>query len=177
MILKIYKIFNDLNYTDEEKVFLWFLTHCFREVGWQETLTMDAFDYRRILFSGRKGDLVNQVAFPSHLRKYFNVHFVGNERVGISLSESVHEYVTLKPGPKDIGVHEVTIQSLTAQKVAIYLSACLNNMDQLFISEEEGGKYGLLIDKKSRFRNQRNKKQDYTQHSRFSFEQMFLNDQ
>lgn len=174
MKLKIYNIFTNVNYTDQEKVFLWFLTHCFREVGWQETLTMDGFDYRRILFAGAKGDLTKQVSFPKHLREYLEVHFLGNERVGICLTKKAHEYVDGKSGPKDIGVYPVTIKDHTAQMVAIYLSACLNNMDQLFVSEEEGGKYGLLIDKKSRFRSQRDVKHSYTQHSRFSFEQMFL---
>lgn len=174
MKLRIYRVFDDVeDLTDQQRVFLWFITTMLREVGWQETLTMDSFDYRRLLFGNKKGALTTRVAFPKNLRKYFNVGFVGNDRVIISLSDTVHEMVDRIPGPKNqIGHIWTEVNDLPCQKIVIYLSALFNNIDTLLVSEEEGGKYGLLIDKKSRFRKS-NEGHYYTQHDRFSFDQFF----
>ena len=90
------------------------------------------------------------------------------------MSDKVFQIVAGTPGPKkEIGVIDTYIEDFTCQKMVIYLMACLNNMDQLVVSDEEGGKYGLLIDKKSRFRRQRNRDKDYNQLDIFSFEQFF----
>lgn len=175
MKLRIFRVFEDIqDLTDEQKVFLWFITMVFRQVGWQETLTMDSFDYRRIMFGNKKGALTTQVAFPKNLRKYFYTNFIANERVVIALSDHVFEMVDHIPGPKtSIGVYNVEVESIPCQKMVIYLSACLNNMDTLIVSEEDGGKYGLLIDKKSRFRKAGEGGETYLQHDRFSFDQFF----
>ena len=86
MKLRVFRVFEDIqDLTDEQKVFLWFITMVFRQVGWQETLTMDSFDYRRIMFGTKKGALTTQVAFPKNLRKYFYTNFIANERVVISV--------------------------------------------------------------------------------------------
>lgn len=175
MKLRIYNVFKDVkDLTDQQKVFLWFMTMVLRQVGWQETLTIDGFDFRRIVFGSKRGDLLNNVAFPSNLRPYFWTKFIGNERVIIGMSDKVFQIVAGTPGPKkEIGVIDTYIEDFTCQKMVIYLMACLNNMDQLVVSDEEGGKYGLLIDKKSRFRRQRNRDKDYNQLDIFSFEQFF----
>lgn len=175
MKLKIYNVFKDIqDLTDQQKVFLWFVTMVWRQVGWQETLTIDGFDFRRLMFGSKRGDLLNNVAFPKNLRPYFWTKFVGNERVVIALSDKVFEIVAKTPGPKnDIGVMDVDIERFNCQKMVIYLMACLNNMDQLIVPEEEGGMLGLTIDKKSRFRRQRDRTKDYNQHDIFSFEQFF----
>lgn len=175
MKLRIYNFYEDAkDLTDHQKVFLWFTTMIFREVGWQETITLDAFDYKKMLFGSKQGDLASVVSFPGNLKKYFHINVVARERIVLSLSDYVFEWVSRKAGPKDgIGVYTVEVEDISCQKIAIYLSACLNNMDTLIVSEKDGGKLGLLIDRRSRFRAQRERDDNYLQHDRFSFDQMF----
>lgn len=175
MKLRIYKFYEDVqDLTDNEKVFLWFTTMIFREVGWQETITLDAFDYKKMLFGSKRGDIASVASFPQNIKKFFDINVVARERVVLSLSDYVFEWMSRKAGPKDgIGVIPVEVEDISCQKVAIYLSACLNNMETLIVPEEEGGKLGLLIDRKSRFRRAGEGGEDYLQHDRFSFDQMF----
>ena len=173
MNLKIYKFFDTEELTENQKVFLWFITMMFREVGWQETISMDCFDFRRILFGSRKGLLTTNAAFPKHLREYFYTKFIANERVLIGLSDSVFEWASHQPGTNaGLGVQDIKVESVHAQKLVIYLSACINNIDNLFVSEEEGGLYGLLIDKPSRY-NTVGTDVRYRGADRFSFDQFF----
>lgn len=132
MKLFCYKKVNTEELTDQETLFLWFLTTMFREAGEEEILTIDKYDFV-VMFAGdprRKVKIEELVEHP--LAKMFKFADLG-PRYAVSIKE---EILAKRYANRKLGCKATHIQEEIPLKIAIYLHAALNLMDDWFMGEE-----------------------------------------
>lgn len=162
MKIYIYKKIDHENLTDQHKVLGWFLTMMFREAGERETLTMDEYDFKVLFFGDPYHKVDMDIVSQSGLGKFFSFANIG-PRIVIQIKPYMRSKNTNRKAKE--GCDKIKIYDELAIKMAIYLHAAVNLMDHWFMDDDINI---FHYDDNSRFgRGARNK---WTQHERFSFE-------
>lgn len=167
MNLQIYRHAEAENLSDSHKVLAWFLTQMFRETGEDKVLTLDQYDFQYLYRGQCHAKIHMDELNESAISKMFAFADLG-QRTAISIRQAV---IAKRYKGRRLGVKKYTIKDDNAIKVAIYLHAALNFMDNWFTDED----FDVFaeVDYKGRFAPY--SKKHYPIHDRFYFENLLSN--
>ena len=170
MKLKIFEFIEDANLNDNERVLSWFLHYIYREAGDLNThLTIDKRDLIRIWKANPNAPMKY---FNGPLTKYFAIGIdTESNRAHIRITKYVKNILNNRKMPLRKGqmpkIKYTEVNNQSAINIAIYLSAVINHIPNIFIPDEE---YSLDYDDDSLF-DKRNHK--YPQYATVDFIDFF----
>lgn len=132
MDLYIYKKAEAENLSDQHKVLLWFLTLMFRDVGEDQVLTLDIYDFKYMYATDSSVGINIEDLNESPLGTIFSYANLG-PRMAIRVRDEVQAKIYKN---RKLGVTKYTIEDEIARMTAVYLHAALNFMDSWYTDDD-----------------------------------------
>ena len=152
---------------DQERVLAWFLSMMFREVGEDQTLTLDTYDFQYMLNGFSGGRLNIEEVNESPIGTMFVFANLG-PRVAIRIRD---EAFKKRYANRKLGVKKYSIEDELAIRVAVYLHAALNFMGNWFTEDD----FNIFAEQPYLGRFTPGSKETFTLQERFNFENMLSN--
>lgn len=134
MKVEVFKFLAEEEYTDNEKLFFWFMTKIIDLEGPDQIYTLSKYDLVAMLRGTAMGAYVAK-SVPARVKEWFNIGFVTDARLTITLTPKAQKYFVTKKGVPLCGKNVIELKDQSTIARYLYLLGVFSATNEMFYDD------------------------------------------
>ena len=133
MKIKLLTVFQGLELTDQEKVFMFFVTKILQENGFLEDYVMHTLDAKILMLGKGAHCHLTHNTISKEIQKVLKFAIYSDRKIGFTLTKEAREWLRLNGDSRYCGIFHDEIQDPQAQRIYLYMLGATAHAENLVV--------------------------------------------